>query len=60
MERYEGYEHGVRAIMQEGALEGIHGVVGDIVRCTEPRYEPAVVAALSDARDLRAYATTSR
>jgi chromosome segregation protein len=49
VERYEGYEHGVKAIMQEGAVEGVHGVLGDIVRCTEPRYEPAVVAALSDA-----------
>ncbi len=49
VERYEGYEHGVKALMQEGRSEGVHGVVGDIVRCTDARYEPAVVAALSDA-----------
>ena len=49
VERYEGYEHGVKAIMHEGRSEGVHGVVGDIVRCTDTRYEPAVVAALSDA-----------
>jgi chromosome segregation protein len=49
VERYEGYEHGVKALMQEGSAEGVHGVVGDIVRCTDPRYEPAVVTALSDA-----------
>jgi chromosome segregation protein len=49
VERYEGYEQGVRALMQEGVGEGVHGVVGDIVRCTDPRYESAVVAALSDA-----------
>jgi chromosome segregation protein len=49
VERYEGYEHGVKALMQEGRSEGVHGVVGDVVRCTDLRYEPAVVAALSDA-----------
>jgi chromosome segregation protein len=49
VERYEGYEHGVKALMQEGKNEGVHGVVGDIVRCTDTRYEPAVVAALADA-----------
>ena len=49
VERYEGYEHGVRALMNEGKSEGVYGVVGDIVRCTDARYEPAVVAALSDA-----------
>ena len=47
VERYEGYETGVRALMQgERGRQGVHGVVGDIVRCTEPRYEPALAAAL--------------
>jgi chromosome segregation protein len=47
VERYEGYETGVRALMQgERGRRGVHGVVGDIVRCTEPRYEPALAAAL--------------
>lgn len=47
VERYEGYETGVRTLMQgERARQGVHGVVGDIVRCTEPRYEPALAAAL--------------
>ena len=47
VERYEGYETGVRALMQdERQPQGVHGVVGDVVRCTEPRYEPALAAAL--------------
>ncbi len=50
VERYEGYESGVKALMKSGTVEqGVHGVVGDIVKCTDSRYEPAVVAALSDA-----------
>ncbi|MFH1220543.1 MAG: chromosome segregation protein SMC [Candidatus Eisenbacteria bacterium] len=50
MERYEGYENGVRALMQgETERRGVHGVVGDIVRCTEPRFEPALAAALHNA-----------
>ncbi|MFH1313302.1 MAG: chromosome segregation protein SMC [Candidatus Eisenbacteria bacterium] len=50
VERYEGYETGVKALMQSGKSDQrVHGVLGDIVKCTEPRYEPAVVAALSDA-----------
>ena len=49
VERYEGYEAGVRALMQgETPLRGVHGVVGDIVRCTEPRFEAALAAALSN------------
>jgi chromosome segregation protein len=47
VERYEGYEAGVRALVEgEHRHEGVHGVVGDVVRCTEPRYEPALAAAL--------------
>ena len=47
VERYEGYETGVRALVEgEGRRQGVHGVVGDVVRCTEPRFEPAVAAAL--------------
>ncbi len=50
VERYEGYEMGVKALMQgERVREGVQGVVGDIVRCTEPRYEPALAAALCNA-----------
>ncbi len=50
VERYEGYETGVKALMQSGQSDQrVHGVLGDIVKCTEARYEPAVVAALSDA-----------
>ena len=48
VERYEGYEAGVRALVQsESARPGVYGVVGDIVRCTEPRFEAALAAALS-------------
>jgi chromosome segregation protein len=47
VERYEGYETGVRALMQdERKGRGVHGVVGDILRCTEPRFEPALATAL--------------
>jgi chromosome segregation protein len=47
VERYEGYEAGVRVLVEgERRHEGVHGVVGDVVRCTEPRYEPALAAAL--------------
>lgn len=50
VERYEGFESGVRALMQGGPeRQGVHGVVGDIVRCTEPKYEPALAAALANA-----------
>jgi chromosome segregation protein len=50
VERYEGYEGGVKHLMETGKEEGaVHGVVGDLVRCREERYEPAVVAALSNA-----------
>jgi chromosome segregation protein len=50
VESYEGYESGVKAIMEVGkAEEGVHGVVGDVIKCSDPRYEPGVVAALSDA-----------
>ena len=47
VERYEGYETGVRALVEgDRRHAGVHGVVGDVVRCTEPRYEPALAAAL--------------
>ncbi|MFZ1947439.1 MAG: chromosome segregation protein SMC [bacterium] len=47
VERYEGYETGVRALMQDRRKgSGVHGVVGDILRCTEPRFEPALATAL--------------
>jgi chromosome segregation protein len=50
VERYEGYEGGVKTLMEKGKEEAsVHGVVGDLVRCREERYEPAVVAALSNA-----------
>ncbi len=49
VEKYEGYDHGVRALMSTGKPAGIHGVLGDIIRCSESRYEPAVVTALSEA-----------
>ncbi len=50
VERYEGYKSGVRALMQEGKeTRHVHGVIGDMVKCTDARYEPAVAAALSDA-----------
>ena len=50
VERYEGYEGGVKTLMERGTEEAsVHGVVGDLVRCREERYEPAVVAALSSA-----------
>ena len=50
VERYEGYEGGVKTLMEKGREEpSVHGVVGDLVRCREERYEPAVEAALSNA-----------
>jgi chromosome segregation protein len=50
VERYEGYEGGVKHLMETGKDEGsVHGVVGDLVKCREDKYEPAVVAALSNA-----------
>lgn len=50
VERYEGYEGGVKTLMESGKKEAsVHGVVGDLVKCREERYEPAVVAALSSA-----------
>ncbi len=49
VERYEGYDQGVRVLMEAGRQQGVHGVLGDMIRCSEPRYEPAVVAALSEA-----------
>jgi chromosome segregation protein len=50
VERYEGYEGGVKTLMESGRERAsVHGVVGDLVRCRDERYEPAVVAALSSA-----------
>lgn len=50
VERYEGYESGVKTLMEKGTEEAlVQGVVGDLVRCRDRRYEPAVVAALSNA-----------
>lgn len=50
VERYEGYESGVKTLMEKGTEEAlVHGVVGDLVKCRDQRYEPAVVAALANA-----------
>jgi chromosome segregation protein len=50
VERYEGYEGGVKALMERrGEEASVHGVVGDLIKCREERYEPAVVAALANA-----------
>ncbi|MGD9400908.1 MAG: chromosome segregation protein SMC [bacterium] len=50
VERYEGYEGGVKTLMETGKNSAaVHGVVGDLVKCRDEKYEPAVVAALSNA-----------
>lgn len=50
VDRYEGYEGGVKTLMEKGKdAAAVHGVVGDLVRCRDEKYEPAVVAALSSA-----------
>ena len=48
---YEGYQEGVRAIMlkrqEEAAVNGIHGLVAEVIEAPEP-YEKALTAVLGD------------
>ncbi|MGQ9602691.1 MAG: chromosome segregation protein SMC [bacterium] len=51
VERFEGYREGVRIVMQAPECKGILGVVGDMVRCVDSKFEPAVMTALAEAME---------